>query len=368
MKKIIVCTPYFKDIGGTELEALNSAIFLKKENKEIEVYIFTPKKEVHPFFVQELSKYNIKLFTYPFFFYLKHFRRFKGLLESLFWVLKSMTNKYSFYILGYLPAVYFFPILLVKRSNKVLKLTMNHFDTIPEDHFKYYDKLTKIIVFNNKQKKYWESNYQLTTTIIALDITISKEQDLLSINDLKKPKEFVFGYLGRVSKEKNLEDMIELVHQLRLKYILVKLIIQGACSDDNYLKKISKLILDNKLTNQIEINNFFISPDKIDDFYSKIDVFLVTSTSEGGPLTALEALAAGRIVMSYNIGAMKERLGCFPLCINNNIDEMTNSVITLINMKDNDFADFAYKLRNHYVSKLSNHQKIKALSRFILME
>ena len=148
MKKIIVCTPYFKDIGGTELEALNSAIFLKKENKEIEVYIFTPKKEVHPFFVQELSKYNIKLFTYPFFFYLKHFRRFKGLLESLFWVLKSMTNKYSFYILGYLPAVYFFPILLVKRSNKVLKLTMNHFDTIPEDHFKYYDKLTKIIVFN----------------------------------------------------------------------------------------------------------------------------------------------------------------------------------------------------------------------------
>lgn len=43
-------------------------------------------------------------------------------------------------------------------------------------------------------------------------------------------------------------------------------------------------------------------------FYRDVDVFAITSSQEGGPVTGVEALAAGRAVISTAVGAMPERL------------------------------------------------------------
>lgn len=364
MKKIIICTPYFNNIGGTELEALNSAIYLTEQNPSTKVSIFTPKNEIHSFFIEESKKYNIKIFSYPFYF--KFFRKTKLFNEFLYWKFISFPRNISFFILGYIPAVYFFPILSLKKSTKVLKVTMNHYLNLPKNQIGFYNKLDKIIVFNEKQKNYWKDIQRVKSEILNLDITIGMEQDLLRVKSLKRTNEFVIGYLGRVSHEKNIEDMIKLVKQLKSMKINIKLIIQGESNSLTYSKKLSNLIQEYGLKENITVNNFFIKPNEVCGFYESIDMFLVTSTSEGGPITALEALAAGRIVVSYDVGAMRERLGIFPLCIVQDLGELIVSVNFIINMENKEFAEFSQKLRNHYIKYLANHNKIKKLNDLIL--
>src|ERR1035437_3073958 len=48
-------------------------------------------------------------------------------------------------------------------------------------------------------------------------------------------------------------------------------------------------------------------PDKV-DFYASIDVFLIASREEGGPITGVEAMASGLPIVSTPVGAMPERL------------------------------------------------------------
>ena len=51
-----------------------------------------------------------------------------------------------------------------------------------------------------------------------------------------------------------------------------------------------------------------LQPNEFISFYNKIDVLIIPSFAESGPLSGLEAMAAGRIILSTRVGAMPERL------------------------------------------------------------
>ena len=51
-----------------------------------------------------------------------------------------------------------------------------------------------------------------------------------------------------------------------------------------------------------------VSPDELDSFFERISVFILPSLEESGPLVGLEAMAAAKLILTTNTGAMKERL------------------------------------------------------------
>ena len=51
-----------------------------------------------------------------------------------------------------------------------------------------------------------------------------------------------------------------------------------------------------------------MSPKELSKFYKTFDVLVIPSYEESGPLVGLEAMAAGRLIMSTEVGAMPERL------------------------------------------------------------
>ncbi len=53
----------------------------------------------------------------------------------------------------------------------------------------------------------------------------------------------------------------------------------------------------------------YINPQNRAEFYGSIDAFVISSPQEGGPITGLEAMAAGRAIISTPVGAMPSRLG-----------------------------------------------------------
>lgn len=368
-KSLLIASPYLNNIGGTEIEAFTSALYLWDHGGYDEIILFTPYEINFELFQELAGDKDIKYLKYPSFFKKKWViivNRFffklgfsLNFAEYVFWKYKSLHFD-DFFILTYPKSVYFFPILRnkLKKQKYITKIVMWQFEPLPVNHIIYYNKFEKIIVFNSIQAQFWENSYQLNS-VVSLDIMIPNEKNLLQVEAVKFSKSgcITFGYLGRISREKNLEEMILLLDLLNNKHEKqCKLLIQGN-GDQTYLGELKELVHHLKLTEKVQINSDFIVPTQTHLFYEKIDVFLVTSTLEGGPMTALEAAAAGRMIMGYDVGAMKDRFGNFSYVVNANFDGLYTSVLEFINLNREDKNEIILSIRSHYISSLSNENK-----------
>ncbi|WP_159947792.1 glycosyltransferase [Polaribacter septentrionalilitoris] len=369
MKNILVCTPYFNSVGGTELEAVYTAVFLFDSNKFKKVTIFTPIGFNKELFNQVIGSRDITFFTYPkilsnplilyldrFFLKLKLNYSFS---EYLYWKYKSLFFS-SLYILSYPRSKYFFSILkgFARRKKSTTKITMYHFEAIKKSDKLFYKMLNSIIVFNKKQSEFWREKNKLDN-ICVNDIIIPNEKNLLKINVLKfnENKILKFGFLGRIAKEKNIESMIKLIAYLYHKENLItSLYIQGT-GEENYIESLNELAKKLNVTDFVTFKNKVISPLNTHFFYEKIDVFLVTSLHEGGPITALEAAAAGRMILGYDVGAMYDRFNSFPLIVNESFEDLCMSAVKFIKLKSEEKNNIVLDINKYYKKKLSNYYK-----------
>jgi glycosyltransferase involved in cell wall biosynthesis len=106
-----------------------------------------------------------------------------------------------------------------------------------------------------------------------------------TVRNFGKNKSIKLGYIGRISREKNLYALCEAVSQIRSEY-QIELNIVGPVSHES-------TILDSKwLSKNIKIIGPKYGEDKI-SFLKEMDVIILPSLSEGMSITALEALATG---------------------------------------------------------------------------
>lgn len=106
--------------------------------------------------------------------------------------------------------------------------------------------------------------------------------------------------VGRLSKEKNQKLLIDSVKRLIACYPDLKLTMlgDGPCRDDleNYVKQ-------NNMQDIVAIKGHV---DNAEDYYSKADIFALTSIYEGLPLVLLEAMAAGLPIVATDVGGVKD--------------------------------------------------------------
>ena len=82
----------------------------------------------------------------------------------------------------------------------------------------------------------------------------------------------------------------------------VRLVIGGTGDEESAIR--SK-IASHGVENTVTLAGYV--EDKV-EFLKGIDVFVVSSEAEGGPISGLEAVAGGRLVVSTPVGAMPDRL------------------------------------------------------------
>lgn len=145
------------------------------------------------------------------------------------------------------------------------------------------------------------------------------------------------------------------------------LIVQGT-GEIGYVNTLKELAKENRIEGHKDFNNSFIAPKSTQLFFSKIHVFLVTSVHEGGPITALEAAASGRMLLSYNVGAMHNRFSKIPLIVNDSFAELCASALLFINLPPKIKSDSVLALRAHYKLYLNNSIKGKQLLKLLKNE
>lgn len=145
---------------------------------------------------------------------------------------------------------------------------------------------------NEESTEILEMCPQANTEVIPNGIDLEQYSGLKY--QVKNRNKITIGYLGRISKEKNLHNLIKAIALIpnKDKKILTLNIIGPVNQEDSYYKNLCKLINSYKLDDNIK----FIGPkygiDKINSLL-ELDIYIQPSLIEGFSISLLEVLALG---------------------------------------------------------------------------
>ncbi len=149
---------------------------------------------------------------------------------------------------------------------------------------------------------------------------LPRNKDVLHKLNIKT--DFVVGFVGRISPEKNTPLILQCAKQLPD----VSFVIIGDGPQENALKQLGK---------SIKNIHFLGFRNDVELFYPTFDVLLITSTIEGIALVSLEAMTAGTPVISTNVGAMGEVVNnTNGFLLSSNAQLFINAIATLKTNKD----------------------------------
>lgn len=187
----------------------------------------------------------------------------------------------------------------------------------------------------------------LQVKVWNIDQTSALETELLSLNiEINQP--IVYGFLGRFSPEKGINELLETFIGAQRKLVIAG---KGPL--------LNKVI---ESSNKNENISFIgeLKQEEVPAFFNKIDVFIIPSLEEGGPVVGVEAMAAGKLIISTKVGAMPERM----LGTNNDFwfsHEDINSFQSVIDrvekLNKSEIEKISHELREKYIS----HNSFKSI-------
>ena len=138
------------------------------------------------------------------------------------------------------------------------------------------------------------------TSVINNGIRLSRFQDIQP----KEPDGFIdIGAVVRIAPIKDIKTMIYAFSELKHSVTNARLHILGDVDDKPYNEECHQLV-DYLKTQDIT----FVGNTDVAEYFKKLDFTILTSISEGQPLAVLESMAAGRPVVSTDVGSCRELL------------------------------------------------------------
>lgn len=111
------------------------------------------------------------------------------------------------------------------------------------------------------------------------------------------------GAVVRIAKIKDIKTMIYAFSEMKLEVKNARLHILGDVDDEEYFEECKRLI------EQLQVKDIiFTGVVNVVEYMEKLDFTILTSISEGQPLSVLESFAAGRAVVTTDVGCCRELL------------------------------------------------------------
>ena len=116
----------------------------------------------------------------------------------------------------------------------------------------------------------------------------------------KRDGDFLIGIVGRLSPEKNIAGFLEAARRLSGRYGHLRFVVVGEGPERECLEGLTiRLGLDGK----VRFTGFV---ENMEEVYSLLDMLVIASSTEGVPLTVLEAMKHGIPVVSTAVGGIPE--------------------------------------------------------------
>ena len=187
----------------------------------------------------------------------------------------SIHGKYGTYLQGN----YFIDLLrkiFVKQQSKIWKTAAN------------------VIVISESIKDWLKDlNPSINPTVIPYGIEVQPMTN-------NKPNTSTLGYLGKLNKNKGIEDLIDVYANLLKKENFNKLepnLLIGGVGSENYIKSLNKKISSKNIQFLGYVEDRY-------SFFNSIEIFIFPSYSEGLGLVLLEAMSYGVLCITRDVTPM----------------------------------------------------------------
>lgn len=186
------------------------------------------------------------------------------------------------------------------------------------------------------------------------------EEDLLKlpIGASESSQTVSIGTVSRLDKGKGIDTLIYALGRF-VKAAGVKISLKIA-GDGPYEDTLRAIVEQENLTAYVEFVGY-IPTRLIQTFYGGLDIFVMPSEWEGGPVTGVEAMAAGLPIISTRVGAMPERLEHSISCLfveTQSVAELA-AAISQLYYDENLRVELGKKARQRYLQ--ANHSSINAV-------
>ncbi len=192
--------------------------------------------------------------------------------------------------------------------------------------------VTKVI--SNSQSTFsnafyhYKSEVATKATVLPNPIDLQRWDAQLNNPLWKSHEELVIGNLGRLVPQKDQRRCIEIAKLLKRDRVPFRMYIGG---EGPLCQELSELITENGLDKQVKLVGFIDEPRQ---FMSGIDIFLLTSAWEGFGYVMIEAMAASKPVIAYNLSSNEEVVqDCETGFLVDNNAEMIKRIISLQNVE-----------------------------------
>ncbi|QNM86259.1 glycosyltransferase family 4 protein [Polaribacter pectinis] len=361
--RVLILSP-IGDVGGRELEVgfIASVLSSKYNVKVLSTGNYTHNSQVKAFkgFSVTSLKYKIfdsSLFVRVFIKLISHFKKSISydasslsapLIKKILNVQKrkiKILNKEILktdivFISAQLSSNYIKDIILIAKINKksiVFRTTGNITENIDFSYLKYVDVFIHHSL-RNAQKLNRNYRYNI------IDQCAFNEENFLKVPALNS-KVNNFMTVSRIEKNKNIDVVINSF--CKSEDINDKLYVVGNGPDLEDLKA--------KTKDKRVIFTGFIQNNELQEIYKNCQCFIVSYYQlEAGPLTAIEAMAAGKILISSKTGAMTERLtGKYAFWHDNTVKLLSEKIKEIKMFSKDEVAEISKFNRERYVSEYS---------------
>lgn len=317
MKIGIFTDCYYPQINGVVTSIVSLETCLKKLGHE--VYIITVAV---PDFQDKDTRYVIRIPSVPFLkwsefrigLFFKHTKLYKTVKNIGLDIVHTQTE----FTMGWfgkfiakdlkIPAVHTYHTVYEEYTHYISNIGQAPLKKICRKLSKKYISFYSAVIVPTKKTKDLLLSYRVTNAIyiVPTGIDLQKFQAAIDQKEFQNIKtafrlsetSFKLLFLGRTSKEKNIDMLIRVLPALFEKYENVDLIIVG---DGPHKDALETLVHTLHIADRVVFTNR-VSNDQVPLYYKLADLFISPSASETQGLTIVEAMAAGIPILAYNDG------------------------------------------------------------------
>jgi len=348
------------DVGGAEVQLLALATRQVETGNTVTVIPVKGKSELAPNFASVGVEVNLSMVD-------------QNLVEQYLWLRKFLMENEFDVIHGHLPRA---QILTVYASRDYKKVVLSRHDAMP--FISKFPMWLSNVVWKNVQKRSRstivissaicremigrsEIEKESEVTVIHYGIPTSFSSSSLTQTDfwptvISKVDEdvFIIGTDSRFVQEKNLQIFLKAFALVSKQNVSSILIMVGYGPLDSQLKSLSKDLM-------VDEHVYFVGKQKnVYDFLTKMDSFILPSTTEGFGLVLLEAMSANLPIIASEVDAIPEVLGESTglLFQPDNLDELVRLMLLVTNPSVNQSLRAASSDRVKEFSIEKSEQKI----------
>lgn len=195
-------------------------------------------------------------------------------------------------------------LLKIRRKKIILHLHGADFDSFYTNSsflVKLFIKTTfegcKLIALSNYWKTFLEQNFKSKVEVVFNGINIEEYKQCISADNYS-----TFLFLGRLGQRKGVYDLLEAVNIIvKNKEFIIKVYLVGDGEVDNVNKIIGEYGLENNV-----VTTGWADNEQKKTYLKACGSIVLPSYNEGLPMTIIEAMACGKIIISTNVGGIPE--------------------------------------------------------------